>query len=74
MALCFDTTRPSPKRPNVHKTDFADYKANRQKRPEEILSLQFPDKSRGSLKGMNISPVIRKQIDGYEADDGPRAH
>ena len=44
--------------------DFADYKANRQETPEDILSA-VPDIKR-IIEGLNI-PVIA--IDGYEADD-----
>ena len=59
MAVCFDTFAPT-----VRDVDFADYKANRQQSPEDILSA-LPDIKR-ILKGFNI-PVI--EMDGYEADD-----
>ncbi len=59
MAVCFDTHAPTERH-----TDFADYKANRQETPEDILSA-VPDIKK-IIAGMNI-PVIA--IDGYEADD-----
>src|ERR1700739_4521793 len=59
MAVCFDTHAPTERH-----TDFADYKANRQETPEDILSA-VPDIKK-IIEGMNI-PVIA--IDGYEADD-----
>ncbi|MBL0055045.1 MAG: DNA polymerase I [Chitinophagaceae bacterium] len=59
MAVCFDTHAPTERH-----TDFADYKANRQETPEDILSA-VPDIKR-IIEGFNI-PVIA--IDGYEADD-----
>ena len=59
MAVCFDTHAPTERH-----TDFADYKANRQETPEDILSA-VPDIKR-IIEGLNI-PVIG--IDGYEADD-----
>ena len=59
MAVCFDTHAPTERH-----TDFADYKANRQETPEDILS-SIPDIKR-IIKGFNI-PCIEK--DGYEADD-----
>jgi len=59
MAVCFDTRAPTERH-----TDFADYKANRQETPEDILSA-VPDIKR-IIEGLNI-PVIA--IDGYEADD-----
>ena len=59
MAVCFDTHAPTERH-----TDFADYKANRQETPEDILS-SLPDIKR-IIKGFNI-PCIEK--DGYEADD-----
>jgi DNA polymerase-1 len=59
MAVCFDTHAPTERH-----TDFADYKANRQETPEDILSA-VPDIKR-IIEAMNI-PVIA--IDGYEADD-----
>ena len=59
MAVCFDTHAPTERH-----TDFADYKANRQETPEDILSA-VPDIKR-IIEAMNI-PVLA--IDGYEADD-----
>jgi len=59
MAVCFDTHAPTERH-----TDFADYKANRQETPEDILSA-VPDIKK-IISGLNI-PVIG--IDGYEADD-----
>lgn len=59
MAVCFDTEAPTERH-----TDFADYKANRQEAPEDLLSA-IPDIKR-IIKGFNI-PVI--ELDGYEADD-----
>ena len=59
MAVCFDTHAPTERH-----TDFADYKANRQETPEDILSA-VPDIKK-IIEAMNI-PVIA--IDGYEADD-----
>ncbi|MEO5944873.1 MAG: DNA polymerase I [Ferruginibacter sp.] len=59
MAVCFDTHAPTERH-----TDFADYKANRQEAPEDIISA-IPDIKK-IIKGFNI-PCIEK--DGYEADD-----
>src|SRR6185436_3812085 len=59
IAVCFDTHALTERH-----TDFADYKANRQETPEDILSA-VPDIKR-IIEGLNI-PVIA--IDGYEADD-----
>src|SRR5450432_2440689 len=59
MAVCFDTHAPTERH-----TDFADYKANRQEAPEDILTA-IPDIKR-IIRGFNI-PVI--EVDGYEADD-----
>jgi DNA polymerase-1 len=59
MAVCFDTHAPTERH-----TDFADYKANRQEAPEDILSA-IPDIKK-IINGFNI-PCIEK--DGYEADD-----
>ena len=59
MAVCFDTIAPTERH-----TDFADYKANRQETPEDILSA-VPDIKR-IIEALNI-PVIA--LDGYEADD-----
>ncbi|WP_026309982.1 DNA polymerase I [Niabella aurantiaca] len=59
MAVCFDTHALTERH-----TDYADYKANRQETPEDIL-IAVPDIKR-IIKGFNI-PVI--ESDGYEADD-----
>jgi DNA polymerase-1 len=59
MAVCFDTHAPTERH-----TDFADYKANRQEAPEDILAA-VPDIKR-LITAFNI-PCIEK--DGYEADD-----
>lgn len=59
MAVCFDTQAPTERH-----TDFADYKANRQDAPEDLL-LAIPDIKR-IIRGFNI-PVV--ELDGFEADD-----
>ena len=59
IAVCFDTHAPTERH-----TSFADYKANRQETPEDILSA-IPDIKK-IIKGFNI-PCI--ELDGYEADD-----
>jgi len=59
MAVCFDTHAPTERH-----TDFADYKANRQEAPEDILSA-VPD-IKAIITGFNI-PCM--ELDGYEADD-----
>lgn len=59
MAVCFDTHEPTERH-----TDYADYKANRQETPEDIL-IAVPDIKR-IIEGFNI-PCVEK--DGYEADD-----
>lgn len=59
MAVCFDTLAPTERH-----TDFAEYKANRQEAPEDLVSA-LPDIKR-IIQGFNI-PVI--ELDGYEADD-----
>jgi len=59
MAVCFDTHAPTERH-----TDFADYKANRQEAPEDLLAA-IPD-IKEIIRGFNI-PVI--EADGYEADD-----
>jgi len=59
MAVCFDTHALTERH-----IDFADYKANRQETPEDILSA-VPDIKR-IIEALNI-PVVA--IDGYEADD-----
>jgi DNA polymerase-1 len=59
MAVCFDTHAPTERH-----TDFADYKANRQEAPEDLI-IAIPDIKK-LIKGFNI-PVM--ELDGYEADD-----
>ncbi len=59
MAICFDTAAPTERH-----TDFADYKANRQEAPEDLL-LAIPDIKK-IIQGFNI-PII--ETDGFEADD-----
>ena len=59
MAVCFDTAAPTERH-----TDFADYKANRQEAPEDILEA-IPD-IKEIIRGFNI-PVV--EVDGFEADD-----
>ena len=59
MAICFDTSAPTERH-----TDFADYKANRQEAPEDLLA-SIPDIKK-IIEGFHI-PVI--ETDGYEADD-----
>jgi len=59
IAVCFDTHAPTERH-----TDFANYKANRQETPEDILSA-IPDIKR-IIEGFNI-PVV--EMDGFEADD-----
>jgi DNA polymerase-1 len=59
MAVCFDTHAPTERH-----TDFAEYKAQRQEAPEDILG-SIPDIKR-IIRGFNI-PVM--ELDGYEADD-----
>lgn len=59
MAVCFDTHAPTERH-----VDFADYKANRQEAPEDLMSA-LPDIKR-IIQGFCI-PVI--ESDGYEADD-----
>ena len=59
MAVCFDTHAPTERH-----TDFADYKANRQEAPEDLLDA-IPD-IKNIIRGFNI-PVV--EVDGYEADD-----
>jgi len=59
MAVCFDTHAPTERH-----TDFADYKANRQEAPEDLLAA-IPDIKK-IIAGFNI-PVI--ELDGFEADD-----
>ena len=59
MAVCFEGGRPSDR-----VNDFADYKANRQEAPEDLM-LAMPDIKR-IIQGFNI-PAI--EYDGFEADD-----
>ncbi|HMP87290.1 MAG TPA: 5'-3' exonuclease H3TH domain-containing protein, partial [Lacibacter sp.] len=59
MAVCFDTHAPTERH-----TDFADYKANRQEAPEDLLAA-LPD-IKQIIRGFNI-PVLER--DGFEADD-----
>src|SRR5258705_2815829 len=59
MAVCFDTHAPTERH-----TDFAEYKAQRQEAPEDILG-SIPDIKR-IIRGFNM-PVM--ELDGYEADD-----
>lgn len=59
MAVCFDTHAPTERH-----TDFADYKANRQDAPEDLLE-SIPDIKR-IIEAFNI-PVV--ELDGFEADD-----
>jgi len=59
IAVCFDTHAPTERH-----IDFADYKANRQETPEDLLS-SLPH-IKAIIEGFNI-PVI--EYDGYEADD-----
>ena len=59
LAVCFDTHALTERH-----TDYADYKANRQETPEDILAA-VPDIKK-IIRGFNI-PVV--EMDGYEADD-----
>src|ERR1044072_8934301 len=59
MAVAFDTMAPTDRH-----TSFAEYKANRQEAPEDLIDA-LPDIKR-IIEGFNI-PVI--ESDGYEADD-----
>jgi DNA polymerase I len=59
IAVCFDTAAPTERH-----TDFAEYKANRQDAPEDLLA-SVPDIKK-IIRGFNI-PVM--ELDGYEADD-----
>ncbi|MDF2191078.1 DNA polymerase I [Paraflavitalea sp. CAU 1676] len=59
MAVAFDTHAPTERH-----TEFADYKANRQEAPEDLLAA-IPDIKR-IIRGFNI-PIV--ELDGYEADD-----
>lgn len=66
LAVVFDTAAPTERH-----EDFADYKANRQETPEDLLAA-IPDIKK-IIEGFNI-PVL--ECDGYEADDviGGLAH
>ncbi|HPI53513.1 MAG TPA: DNA polymerase I [Chitinophagaceae bacterium] len=59
LAVCFDTKALTERH-----IDFAEYKANRQETPEDILAA-VPDIKK-IIQGFNI-PII--EVDGYEADD-----
>lgn len=59
LAVCFDVAGKTERH-----IDFADYKANRQETPEDLLAA-VPDIKK-IIEGFNI-PVIG--IEGYEADD-----
>jgi DNA polymerase-1 len=59
LAVAFDTAAPTERN-----TDFADYKANRQAAPEDIMLAL--DDIKQIIKGFNL-PVI--ECDGFEADD-----
>lgn len=59
LAVVFDTSAPTERH-----TDFADYKANRQEAPEDLVAA-IPDIKR-IIEGFNI-PVM--ESDGFEADD-----
>ncbi|MEO5562535.1 MAG: DNA polymerase I [Chitinophagaceae bacterium] len=59
MAVCFDTEAATERH-----TEFADYKANRQETPEDIMAA-IPDIKK-IITGFNI-PVV--EVDGFEADD-----
>ncbi len=59
LAVVFDTSAPTERH-----TDFADYKANRQETPEDLMAA-VPDIKR-IIKGFNL-PCL--ELDGYEADD-----
>lgn len=59
LAVCFDTSAPTERH-----ADYAEYKANRQETPEDILAA-VPD-IKAIIRGFNI-PII--EMDGYEADD-----
>ena len=59
LAVCFDVEGKTERH-----TDYAEYKANRQETPEDLLE-SVPDIQR-IIRGFNI-PVIG--VEGYEADD-----
>ena len=60
MAVCFDTAAPTERH-----TDFADYKANRQEAPEDLI-LALPDIKK-IISGFNI-PVV--EVDGKPVGTG----
>ncbi|MFZ9660271.1 MAG: DNA polymerase I [Chitinophagaceae bacterium] len=59
MAVCFDTEEDTERH-----IEYAEYKANRQEAPEDLLA-SLPD-IRKIIEGLNI-PII--ETHGYEADD-----
>ncbi|MEY4627752.1 MAG: polymerase [Bacteroidota bacterium] len=59
MAVCFDTAAPTERH-----TDYAEYKANRQEAPEDLLA-SIPDIKK-IIESFNI-PIL--ETDGFEADD-----
>lgn len=59
LAVAFDTVAPTERH-----TDFADYKANRQEAPEDLIGAL--DDIKNIIRGFNL-PVI--ECDGFEADD-----
>jgi len=59
LAVVFDTSAPTERH-----TDFADYKANRQEAPEDLVAA-IPDIKR-IIHGFNLPTM---ESDGYEADD-----
>src|SRR6187399_2256695 len=59
MAVCFDTHAPTER-----EQSYAEYKANRQDAPEDIISA-IPD-IKAIVKALNI-PCL--ESDGHEADD-----
>ncbi len=59
LAVAFDTVAPTERH-----TDFADYKAQRQEAPEDLV-IAIPDIKK-IIQGFNL-PVV--ECDGYEADD-----
>ena len=59
LAVCFDTAAPTERH-----LDYAEYKANRQEAPEDLLA-SIPDIKK-IIEGLNI-PIL--ETDGFEADD-----
>ncbi len=59
LAVCFDTHAPTERH-----IEFADYKANRQEAPEDLID-SLEDIKR-IIRSFNL-PVV--ELDGYEADD-----